>query len=50
MNAVYILVETIVKENYAVEDSYEVIAYLQNLMIDEDGLLRIVFLNALIPL
>jgi len=40
MNAVYKLAETTIKENYAVEDNDEVMAFLQNSVIDEDEFLR----------
>ena len=40
MNAVYKLAETTIKENYAVEDNDEIMAFLQNSVIDEDEFLR----------
>jgi transcriptional regulator with XRE-family HTH domain len=40
MNAVYKLAETTIKENYTVEDNDEVMAFLQNSVIDEDEFLR----------
>ena len=40
MNAVYKLAETTIKENYAVEENDEIMAFLQNSVIDEDEFLR----------
>jgi hypothetical protein len=40
MNAVYKLAETSIRENYTVEDNDEVMAFLQNSVIDEDEFLR----------
>jgi hypothetical protein len=40
MNAVYKLAETTIMENYTVEDNDEVMAFLQNSVIDEDEFLR----------
>jgi len=40
MNAVYKLAETTIKENYTVEDNDEIMAFLQNSVIDEDEFLR----------
>ena len=40
MNAVYKLAETTIKENYTVADGDEIMAFLQNSVIDEDEFLR----------
>jgi hypothetical protein len=40
MNAVYKLAETTIKDSYTVEDNDEVMAFLQNSVIDEDEFLR----------
>lgn len=40
MNAVYKLAETTIKENFTVEDNDEIMAFLQNSVIDEDEFLR----------